>query len=1142
LEEGLMPELTLSFDVPATTGGSESAHVASRGGREFALYARDGRHYPLPMVTLCLTTAHDNAYFSAQLPGRLTLRPGDGSILPPRLEQALRAAWLPAQTSKKHMLADFVLAKDAVVDMSFLVASDPRANETWRYGLPLRVDATWELDCQTSSGRDIVQGTVVLEFRPPQDIPEPTAEEGPATPEFLRLRPPSDRHFQEFVVVDFGTTASTVTLQSAAQVTQYAVDPAQSKALGVMLGELLDPQPDWPGSWRAAVASLLDSPLRLGAGETVTGREAVELMREENQQAVDALLLAVEQIRQLGDRDLREWLVPRLHTGYSRVTDTPPLRMHSLRPVLFQGKNVELTYAPTSAVMEEDDPGPAGTPEERRFRLEDAPSAITGLKRQVMRLRPGEVPGSDLSAIHLTQHMYLQLVSAAEELTKDSATVSSTVQTVVVTYPTTALPEVKERLRTLVKRALSAPVVVMRYDEGLAAGLFFVMRELSGNLNLGLEALRARSRRVVRLLPPRPGTGPDDETAQERRVPVLPPTWHRTMLVIDIGGGTTDIALLRLVLVDETPERPGVDPAFAGRRYRLEPMLLGSTGHEQLGGDLLTLQVFYWIKAVLVDELQPPGAAQPHRRSLAAQVAEQAGRHLETVVGDDIKEVLDRCVPTRYDATTLQPQLARDRFHVLWQLAEQTKCRLGAADATDTPVLRREDVMEIVQSAEVPLSDPPSDIPLDPGQFRRLMRPVLERAAEMGADLVRSTFQREGDPRTPTSRAGEGTAPPVLDQVVISGRTSSMPMVQELIADVLTRADAGSRHKFGWNPTALAIETGFAAKQATSLGAAWAHTISKRAGVAASARQPNMSELDIVTHGLFASLPCDLGLLGQAGRRIMLLRGGEPFVELDEVGTRGIRSREWSELPELLELHRFTSSSRSIQWGGFDLALAAERDRLDLSAPLWRSRRVKYLIEVDQQLVPQILICSGEPHYYVEADRHHLPVDALVPDSHFEPEVSRCTLPGRLCVSDAGGALVEVFPRPTSGPSDDEYFPDVFHPDSDTTQRAVPGRTAVIQVPPIGGRYEFHLDDGSGNTTRLESLPVLEAASGGPQRLHMATLDARGRLCVFRGAVPFAAAQTLQEVERFPGRVYRRRMDEGRPDFNDLWNPFTGEH
>ncbi|MEV0179116.1 hypothetical protein AB0I54_07370 [Streptomyces sp. NPDC050625] len=1140
-----MPELVLSFDVPDTTDGAKSPYVRSRGSREFVLHAQDGR-YPLPVVTLRLAAAHDNPYFNTTLPGRLTMRPGDGSVLPPRLEQALRAAWLQAHSSTKHMLADTVLSRGAFVDTSFLLSgSATQPNEPWTNGLPVRVDVTWELDYQSKAGRDIVQGTVLLEFRPPHEEPEPTAgEEESSLPEFLTLRKPSDRHFQEFVVVDFGTTASTVTLQSAAKVTQFPVDPAQGRALGTMLGELLDPRPDWPAPYRTAVDNLLASQVRLGSGETVRGREALDLMREENPDAVDALLLAMEQIRQHGDTELREWLVPRLHRGYSRVTDTPPLRMHSLRPVQFQGKNAELTYAPASALLEDDSDGPAGAPEQRRFQLVDAPAAITGLKRQVMRLRPGDVPGSDLSAIHLTQHMYLQLVSAAEELTRDSATDSSTVQTVVVTYPTTALPEVKDRLLTLVKKALNAQVVVMDYDEGLAAGLFFVMRELSGNLNLGLEALRARSRRVVRVLPARSAAGPEDEAARERRVPVLPATWHRTMLVIDIGGGTTDIALLRLVLTDVTPERPGGDPAFLGRRYRLEPLLLGSTGHEQLGGDLLTLQVFHWLKAVLVDALwEPPGGTPPNRRSLAAQVAEQAGRQLESVVSADIKEVLDRCIPTRYDASTLQPQLARDRFHALWQLAERTKCLLGAADPAEPPVLRKDDVHEIVQSADVPLSNPTGDLPLDPGQFRRLMRPVLERAAEMGADLVRSTFEREWDVDAGAAGTGRAAAfPPVLDQVVISGRTSSMPMVQETIADVLTRADAGSRRKFGWNPTALAIETGFAAKQATSLGAAWAHAISKRAGVAAAAKQQNMSELDIVTHGLFASLPCDLGPLGQAGRRLVLLRAGEPFVELDEVGTRGIRSRHWNELPELLELHRFTSSSRSIQWGSFDLALAAARDRLDLSAPVWSGRRAKYLIEVDQQLVPQILICSGAPHYYVDSESHHLPLADLVPDAHFDPEVSRCRLPGRLCVPDAGGALVEVFPRPAAGSSEEEYFPDVFHPDRDGTQRTVPGRRAVIPVPPIGRQYEFHLDDGSGNTRKLESLAVLDAASNGPQRLHMATLDARGHLRVFRGAVPFAETRHLPEVERFPGRVYRRRMDEGRPDFNDLWNPLTGEH
>jgi hypothetical protein len=267
-------------------------------------------------------------------------------------------------------------------------------------------------------------------------------------------------------------------------------------------------------------------------------------------------------------------------------------------------------------------------------------------------------------------------------------------------------------------------------------------------------------------------------------------------------------------------------------------------------------------------------------------------------------------------------------------------------------------------------------------------------------------------------------------------------------------------------------------------------------------------------------------------------------VELDERGTLGVRSPRWNLLPRQVELHRITSASRSIQWGTFDLALAARRERIDLSKPVWHPQRedgVRYLIEVDQELRPQILLCNGDPHYYVDGTRPHLRLAELIDGAFFDADLGRCRLPGRLCVTTQSGGLAEVFPQPPPG-GEDDYFDQSFHPDADTTQRPVPGRIAFLPVPPIGGQYEFHLDNGDGNPRRLDVLSVPDAATHGRQRRHTATLDARGHLSVYRGEVPFAPALNLRDVEREAGRVHRRAMDRGRPDFIDEWNPFTGAH
>src|SRR5262249_56991674 len=113
----------------------------------------------------------------------------------------------------------------------------------------------------------------------------------------------------------------------------------------------------------------------------------------------------------------------------------------------------------------------------------------------------------------------------------------------IVTYPTVAPPSVRAEVEALV-RPLVAVVdpdgkckedVVTDYDEAVAAALFYLHREFGGSVDLGPEAFKAMSRRS------------NDK-------------WYQNVLVLDIGGGRADPALLRVSL-------SGVDPfASAGGR------------------------------------------------------------------------------------------------------------------------------------------------------------------------------------------------------------------------------------------------------------------------------------------------------------------------------------------------------------------------------------------------------------------------------------------------------------------------------------------------------------------------------------------------------------------------------------------------
>ncbi|MER7730200.1 hypothetical protein ABTX80_04895 [Streptomyces erythrochromogenes] len=1155
--------LNISFRTPHT--GDAASGVVALGRKHFRLYAGpDG--IPLPEVVLEQDPEGGGpAVVTVHLPARIDVRAESGSLIPAQLAYALQACWVPQEFAPITVDGPRTLSCEALLPTSLVHAGTGSAAAS-PDGEPLRLDVYWSVDYAGSQGAETAHGAVMLEFAPPGEQPGPVPQ-APQQDDLLRLRDlEGSSHQNEFVVVDFGTTASTATLHDEKKVKQRLVDPAQVASLSAMLADLLGPPADAPPAWREEVRALLADTVALPREDSTTTTGSTVLARIAEPGAADALMLRVESIRQQAEPDLRRWLNRRLHAGYAAVIGTPPLERHGVRPVAYPDGTGRHTHTPASAMLEVDYAGGAvpEDPQVRRFELcGDNTRGLTGIKRAALQLKPEPVAGSDLSADHLTQHMYLLLVEGAEEATRtDPLGTVSRVPTVVVTYPTTVLPEVKDRLKELVGRALGDPMTVMDYDEGLAAGLYFLMRDLTDDLNAGLEALRARCRRVG-----------DD-----------PPTWHRIMLVLDIGGGTTDIALLRLTLVDQTPELTQEQEFVSGRNYRLEPELLGSTGHERLGGDLLTLQVLYWIKARLVDELRSPSqehddgpqeegvdaaaGAGPRveRRALAEALTEQAADRLDTLVSDDIRQILSDCLPTDW-AGVVDPaeRKARHlRFRLLWRLAERKKRELGAAGAVDA-VLKHEDVDAILRAAPHTLGTVRGPITLEAGEFRKLMRPVLRRAAKLGADLVRGSFRRIHEENERRTQEGLEPLPePVLDQVVLSGRTSALEQLQEQVVAALRQDEADGRAGLGWHEaTELSVEREFA-KQATSLGAAWAHSVRNRAGqidhndtrsgrTGASVR---MSDLDIRLQGLFSSLPCDFGPIGQMGRVNPLLWAGDPFAELDSSGRLGVRT-DWNPLSRVVELHRDLGSGDSIQWGVFDLALTAKKENFTPLESVWRppngsGRGVRCQVEMDHRLVASILLCNGPAHLLVGG--LGLELDGLVPGLSFDPDLPECSVPGRICVAtgvDEEGVrqLAEVFPATgpagPAGAGDPQavaagYLPESFHDTADADELPLPGRVAAIPVPPLEANhtytYEFYLDRGDGDPVFLGRLSAAQRAR------HHATLDARGRLRVHRGVVPYVPAETLREVQRYPGRVLARRMDPPLTDFNHHWDPNSGRH
>lgn len=1158
-------ELTISFRAPHADPASG---VVPLGRRQFRLYTGpDG--IALPEVVLEQEGTEGSRMVTVHLPARIEVITPSGGLVPAQLAQALADCWVPQQYTSITVEGPRTLSQDTRLPTALV---HPTAGPAAAPGdEPLRLDVHWSVDYASVEHAGTAHGRVMLEFAPQGEEPAP-APPPEEDDEFLTLRDlTGSTHEHEFIVVDFGTTASTATLHDPTRIKAQLVDPAQAGSLTGLLTELLAPPADAPAEWRKEVDALLAGPVELPRRNTeVTGTEA--LARLSDSDVADALMLRVEAIREQAGPELRRWLNRRLHAGYAEVIGTPPLNRHALRAVDYPDDSGRLTSAPASALRELEyaDGTVPEHPRDRGFALcgngpEGLPGVkgLTGIKRAALQLTPEPVADSDMSADHLAQHMYLLLVDGAERTTFNPAlNTISRMPTVVVTYPTTILPEVKEKLEKLVRTALGGPRVVMDFDEGLAAGLYFLMGDLTDNLNAGLESLRGRCRRV------------GDK----------PPTWQRIMLVIDIGGGTTDIALLRLTLVDQTPGLTDEQEFVAGRDYRLEPELLGSTGHERLGGDLLTLQVFYWIKARLVDEL----SVQPHpyseegdvgpvagedgpgrregvpRRAYADAVAERAADELDTVISPEIRTVLSDALPT--DWAGIVDPAERDerktRFELLWRLAELKKRELGARGAGDA-VLEPEKVADVLNAGpNHRLSTVQGEITLDAGQFGKLVQPVLRRAAALGADLVRGSFRRIDEENEQRREKGLPELPePLLDQVVLSGRTSRMAQLEGEVRAVLRQDGADGSEGLGWHKnTELSAEVKYA-KQVTSLGAAWAHSVRNVAGQVERDRTTGgragatirLSDLDIRLQGLFSSLPCDFGPRGHMDRVTPLLRAGDPYAELDTSGRLGVRTG-WNALSRVLSIHRYIGSGDSLQWGAFDLALAASLEGFKPTPSVWRppsgsGRGVRYQIEMDNRLVPYILLCNGPAHLLVDGPA--VPLDHAAPGLAFDAELPNCSVPGRICVNagtDDNGVrrLVEVFPPSSPDQSGDAavsaggYLPESFHSTLDLHDLPVPGRVAAISVPPTDVNntftYEFFLDRGDGSPVFLGYLPAVQDGR------HHATLDVHGQLRVHRGLVPYLPAQTLRQVEEVPGRVLRLRMDRPTNKFNHHWDPNSGRH
>jgi len=320
---------------------------------------------------------------------------------------------------------------------------------------------------------------------------------------------------------------------------------------------------------------------------------------------------------------------------------------------------------------------------------------------------------------------------------------------IVVTCPTTFSDAEVNRLRRTVARAFQrvsgknaasfrpeqidarVPVVI---DEASAAAFYFVYRDfISG-----------------------PGRMPAFRY-------LYPQGMH--MLLYDCGGGTTDLALVRLEAADDE---------------HLKISVLGRAGHRTFGGDFITEQVFRLLKmklAALRGEIPPPPAPAKLREFLDAN-----------------RVAIDRAIPTTYDVRQIQNQAAiarRNTTLALWQVAERLKVRLSVAGAQAvTPEFSEQDLLNQVWRTVNPKEpafpeESMAELKLQRREVDALIDPEIVRTIEYANDLVETCLGNLAAEGNGTA-GGRGTAAreiPEVHWVYLVGNASRYPRIREMLLE-----------------------------------------------------------------------------------------------------------------------------------------------------------------------------------------------------------------------------------------------------------------------------------------------------------------------------------------------------------------------
>jgi hypothetical protein len=739
---------------------------------------------------------------------------------------------------------------------------------------------------------------------------------------------------------------------------------------------------------------------------------------------------------------------------------------------------------------------------------------------------------------------------------------------VVITYPTVAPPSIRQKIQDLV-RGLGANDVRTEYDEAVAAAIFYLMREYGGAADIGLESFKARCR------------------------PTKNGQWRQNVMVFDIGGGTTDVALLEISLVEQSVFTPMEDRGAGGRFYSIKPKLLSSTGHMQLGGELMTLRIFHYLKATIADKLlllvqdgriksdamktiltqnMPEAfldAKSKYKSGEMRRPFDQLGWEPGDKPTKEARDLAELVLPTRWETDRKEERARRlQAFYTLWDLAEEVKKAIGGRSeqsnmlqltSTTPPYKFKSELLkQLIDACRPELAatfskeqiEKELPVSMSVEQLEGVIGKVIDDAVAIASGVLEHL--PEGD---------------FVDWLILSGQSCNLALVDDRIRTAFEKSK-----RFIWNPERVTFDKKYA-KQATSIGACFAEGYRRRNFAAANykpelLRGVNVLEYDI--NNLFRTLPCNINLLLQDTSR-ELFKAGRELSELDpvpqELDRRAKARSGWGDTNITMTLMRQDyNGGRSDIWGNYDAATRMDRIKID-NIEEWKNN-IKVEFEVDHRMDVEMLFCRLDKNQ----------TEPLLLLSGREPQANLLEGLSRLAPNPA--AAQATVPSPGAPVPAPPRMPNLFDNEGKlawdlevrvtnvtsgtvifkrgqkfTTQFGQTPKTPAVKVMRSEDTFEQFPKDGPdseplevwgkpsegvapirlGHIRRPDFLPMF-------RRLCRFTLDESGILRMHPGEPHYLESNDETVLKSRPGVVFREKIKPLRREIDESRNPFSGEH